>query len=37
MKNYVTVELKVLYYNVCDVLTGSAEEDPFGSDRNWSV
>ena len=37
MKHYVTAELKILYYDVNDVITQSAEEDPFGSDRNWSV
>lgn len=38
MKNYVTAQLKIVYYDVQDVITSSGpEEDPFGFDRAWNV
>lgn len=35
MKHYVTAEIKIVYYDVQDIITQSAEEDPYGLDRAW--
>ena len=35
MKNYVALELNVISFSICDVITASVSKDPAKDDLTW--